>query len=124
MQYHGGEIFSRAANDSSFLAETMLCQMLICLQGGPKFLINMLPVAQLDAIFCQVEDQRLYVICDGNLTNQACIRKIETIEGKPRISAQGIYLLFDFVPLLKSLEIFESRKTHHSLFLKIMARSI
>ena len=62
MQHHGGEIFSRAANDFSLLAETRLCQMLICLHGGPKFLINMLPVAQLDAIFCQVEDQRLYVI--------------------------------------------------------------
>ena len=31
MQYHGGEIFGRAANDPSLLAETMLDQMLICL---------------------------------------------------------------------------------------------
>ena len=31
MQFHGGEIFGRAANDPSLLAETMLGQMLICL---------------------------------------------------------------------------------------------
>ena len=41
------------------------------------------------------------LIWDGNRTNNACF--IETIEGKPWMSAQGIYLLFDFVHLLKSL---------------------
>ena len=115
MQYHGGEIFGRAANDPSLLAETMLGQMLICLHGGPKFLINMLPVAQLNANFLSEELTKTMdaiknssgrlkaIICDGNRTNQACFKKFETIEGKPWMSAQGIYLLFDFVHLLKNL---------------------
>ena len=112
MQYHGREIFGRAANNPSLLAETMLGQMLICLRGGPKFLINMLPVAQahfsgelnktMDAV--KNSSGRLKaIICDGNRTNQACFKKFETIDGKPWISAQGIYLLFDFVHLLKNL---------------------
>ena len=95
MQYHGGEIFGRAANDPSLVAETMLGQMLICLHGGPKFLINMLPVAQLNANFLSEELTKTMdaikkssgrlkaIICDGNRTNQACFKKFETIEGKP-----------------------------------------
>ena len=112
MQYHDGEIFGRATNDPSLLAETMLGQMLICLHGGPKFFINMLPVGQLDANFLSEELTKTMdaiknlsgrlkaIICDGNRTNQDCFKKIETIEGKPWMSAQGIYLLFDFVHLL------------------------
>ena len=105
MQYHGGEIFGRAANDPSLLAETMLGLMLICLHGGQKFLINMLPVAQLNANFLSEELTKTMdaiknssgrlkaIICDGNHTNQDCFKKFETIEGKPWMSACSGYLL-------------------------------
>ena len=49
MQYHGGEIFGRPINNPTLPAGTMLGQMLICLHGGPKFLVKMLPVAKLNS---------------------------------------------------------------------------
>ena len=75
----------------------------------------MLPVAQLNANFLSEKLTKTMnaiknssgrlkaIICDGNRTNQACFKKFETIEGKPWMSAQGKYLLFDFVHLLKNL---------------------
>ena len=46
LQYHGGEIFGKAVNDPSILAETMLGQMINCLHGGKNFLVSMLHVAK------------------------------------------------------------------------------
>ena len=43
------------------------------------------------------------IICDGNRTNQACFKQMETVEDMPWKSVQGIYLLFDFVHLLKNV---------------------
>ena len=117
MQYHGGEIFGRAANDPSLLAEIMLGQMLICLHSpeDQNLSFNMLPVAQLNANFLSEKLTKTMdaiknssgrlkaIICDGNLTNQACFKKFETIAGKLWMSAQGIYSLFDFEHLLKNL---------------------
>ena len=115
MLYHGGEIFGRATNDPTLLAETMLGQMLVCLHGGPTFIVKMLPVAKLNANFLaeqlnktveEIENSngRLKaIICDGNRTNQACFRKFKTIEGKPWLSVQETFFLFDFVHLLKNI---------------------
>ena len=38
LQYHGGEIFGKAVNDPSLLAETMLGQMINCLHVEISFL--------------------------------------------------------------------------------------
>ena len=51
LTYHGGEVFGRAENNSSLMAETMLCIMIICLHGGPKFISKMIPVARLTASY-------------------------------------------------------------------------
>ena len=83
--YHGGEVFGRAVNNPSALAETMLGQMLICLHGGPKFMISMVPVANLNANFLygqlmmsldsieNASGKHKAVICDGNRTNQTVL---------------------------------------------------
>ena len=100
--YHDGEVFGRAVNNSSALAETVLGQMLICLHGGPKFMINMVPVANLNANFLYGQSMMSIdsienasgklkaVICDGNRTNQACFKQFEAIEGKP-CRVHGVY---------------------------------
>ena len=48
LQFHVGQIFGKAVNDSSLQAETMLCIMVNCLHGSPIFLTNMIPVAKLN----------------------------------------------------------------------------
>ena len=50
----GGEIFGRAVTDPTLHAETILGQILICLQGGQKFLVNMLSVAKNERNFLSV----------------------------------------------------------------------
>ena len=44
LQYHGGEVFGQALNNSTKLANTVLSYMVVCIYGGPKFLCKMLPV--------------------------------------------------------------------------------
>ena len=51
LQFHGGQIFGKAVNDSSLKAETMLDIMVNCLHGGPIFLTNMIPVTKLNTQF-------------------------------------------------------------------------
>ena len=41
------------------------------------------------------------IICDGNVTNQSFFKKYETVEAKPWLREDGIYLLFNYVHLLK-----------------------
>ena len=43
------------------------------------------------------------VICDGNRTNQAFFNLFERVEEKPLLTKCGIFLLFDYVHLLKSI---------------------
>ena len=92
MQYHGGEIFGRAANDPTLLAETMLGQMLICLHGGPKFLVNMLPVAKLNAKFLSEEliktmnaikhssGKLKAIICDGIVQTKLALDNLKQLK--------------------------------------------
>ena len=45
------QILGKAENDTNLLAETMLGLMINNLHRGPKFLLKMIPVAQLKAEF-------------------------------------------------------------------------
>ncbi len=86
-----------------------------CLFGGPTFLFKMIPMAGLDAkyLFAQVNATRSFikeaggkvkaVLVDGNRTNQKIYKLYETQPGKPWITVDGMYLLFDFVHLLKNI---------------------
>ena len=51
LQYHGGEVFGQALNNSTKLANTVLSYMVVCMHGSPKFLCKMLPVKELNAVF-------------------------------------------------------------------------
>ena len=75
----------------------------------------MVPVTKLDAKFLfdqvndtlklirQVEGNPVAVICDGNRTNQAFFKLFKTVEGKPWLTVDGMFLLFDFVHLVKNI---------------------
>ena len=98
-----------------YLAKTVLGIMVVCLKGGPKFLYKMIPISKLNSnfLFEQINSTlRLIkessgdvkvVICDGNRVNQAFFKLYPTIPGKPWITEDGMYLLFDFVHLLKNI---------------------
>ena len=43
------------------------------------------------------------VITDGNRTNQKIFKLFPTIPGKPWLTTDGIFLLFDYVHILKSI---------------------
>ena len=115
LQYHGGEIFGNAENDPSSLAETMLGQMVVCLHGGKTFLTSMLPIAGLSSTFLHNQVTKTMeniaessgklkaIICDGNRTNQACFKKFTTVESEPWLTTDGIYLLYDYVHLMKNI---------------------
>ena len=47
MLYHGGVLFGKSVDDPSLLAKTLLGIMVLCLNGGPKFLTKMIPVPRL-----------------------------------------------------------------------------
>ena len=49
--YHGGQLFGKPVNDSSSIAKTVLAFMIVCCYGGPKFLVKMLPISNLDSDF-------------------------------------------------------------------------
>ena len=113
--YHGGTLFGRAVNDPSSLAKTVLGIMVVCLYGGPSFLTKMLPVSGLKSAFIpEVIDATqdvitssggkvIATICDGNRTNQSFMRSYDTVPGKPWLTTDGKFLLFDFVHLLKCI---------------------
>ena len=113
--YHGGTIFGRSADNPSALAKTMLGIMIFCLNGGPKFLSRLVPVSRLraDFLFDQIKLTTQSVdaagatvkaiVCDGNRVNQAFFQKFDIVHGKPWLTLDGKYLLFDFVHLLKNI---------------------
>ena len=113
LQYHGGILFGKAVNKPEKVANTILSFMICCLQGGPKFLFKMLPVKELDADFLYEQTQVLLdflknagadcvaIICDGNRVNQSFFKKFNCIE--PWRTTDNIFLLFDFVHLIKNI---------------------
>ena len=113
LTYHGGNIFGHAVNDSSSLAKTVLAFMVVCLYGGPKFLVKMLPVSKLDSDFLFEQSNVLIdkikdaggkvvsIICDNNRVNQAFYKKFSCTY--PWRTDNDIFLLFDFVHIVKSI---------------------
>ena len=75
----------------------------------------MLPIAKLNSLFLyeqikltndavsQSLDIVKAVICDGNRNNQAFFRLFDTEPQQPWLTKGGIYLLYDFVHLLKNI---------------------
>ena len=115
LQFHVIQIFDKAVNDSSLMAETILGILVNCLHGGPKFLLHMIPVTKLNTqfLFQQVNQsvrsienatgKLKVIICDGNRTNQSFFKNFETVPGSPWLTTGGIYLLFDYVHLMKNI---------------------
>ena len=113
--YHGGAVFGRAADDTSSLAKTMLGIKIVCLLGGPSFLNKMIPVAKLNTKFLyeqlQITEENIEkaggsvkaIISDGNRVNSACFQKYATLPEKPWVTDAGVFLLYDFVHLLKNI---------------------
>ena len=89
--------------------------MVKCLFGGPTFLFKMVPVKGMDAsfLFQQVRDtidliksvngEPVVVVSDGNRTNQKLFKKFDTVENKPWLTKDGMFLLYDFVHLMKNI---------------------
>lgn len=115
LTYHGGQVFGKARNDGSKLANAVLGIMVKCLFGGPTFLLKMVPVKGMKTqfLFEQVSEMLSLIkmaggkpaclICDGNRTNQKLFKMFSTVESKPWLTTDGMYLLFDFVHLIKSI---------------------
>ena len=89
--------------------------MIVCLHGGPSFLSKMLPVAGLTSNFLEeiieltndainsAGGKIIAIICDGNRINKKCMKSFKTVAGKPWLTTDGRYLLFDFVHLVKCI---------------------
>ena len=43
------------------------------------------------------------IISDGNRINQSFFNQFKTVEGKPWLSVDGTYLLYDYVHLIKNI---------------------
>ena len=112
--YHGGYLYGFAANKENQLAKTVLGVMIKCLFGGPKFLVKMIPVVDLVSAFLfehvtaiinltkEVHGEVIAVICDNRI-NQAFFKKFQTVPGKPWLTTDNMFLLYDYVHLLKNI---------------------
>ena len=49
--YHGKQLFGKSVKNPSLLAQTVLGIMLICFNGGPKFLTKLIPISKLTSAF-------------------------------------------------------------------------
>jgi hypothetical protein len=115
MSYHGGSVFGKAANNPNLLANAVLGLLLDCLLGGPSFLAKMIPVTKLTSNFLNEQTEMIMeaiteaggtvraLICNNNRTNQALFRKIPTIANKPWRTAQDVFLLYDYVHIIKNI---------------------
>ena len=111
--YHAGAVFGLAADDTLSLVKTMLGNKIVCLLGGPSFLNEMIPVAKLNSKFLyeqlQITEENIEkagesvtaIISDGNRVNSTCFQKYATLPEKPWVTDAGVFLLYDFVHLLK-----------------------
>ena len=129
LQYRGGKIFGKSANDPSKLAEAMLGLMINYLHGGPKFLLNLIPVAKLNTNFlCEQLKQAKnnihggsgklkVIISDGNRINQSLFNKMKTVHRKAWLSSDRFYLLYDYAHLIKNIRnLWLTEKTGELLF--------
>ena len=97
------------------MANTVLSFMIVYLFGGPKLLYKMLPVKELDAAFLYQQTELILeltkwagvtvkaIICDGNCVNQAFFKKLNTNTSSPWQTKDNVFLLYDFVHLLKNI---------------------
>ena len=51
LSYHGGQLFGNSVGDNNQLAKTVLAFVIVCLYGGSRFLVKMLPICILDTDF-------------------------------------------------------------------------
>ena len=49
--FHGGQLFGNSVSDNNQLAKTVLAFVIVCLYGGSKLLVKMLPICKLDTDF-------------------------------------------------------------------------
>ena len=115
LMYHGGSVFGKAVNKPDELANTMLAFFVVTFFGGPKFLLRMIPIRGLDAAFMFNETSKVIdcvmnaggtissIICDNSRVNQAFFKLFDCHIEKPWLTKDGIFLLFDFVHLVKSI---------------------
>ena len=115
MTLHGGTVFGKAANNPTLLANAVLGLMIDCLFGGPTFLSKMIPVTKMTRAFLSEQiDITLEaiisaggtvqaMICDNNRTNQSLFNKIKTVDGKPWRTPNDMFLLFDYVHIMKNI---------------------
>ncbi|XP_065644326.1 uncharacterized protein LOC136075356 [Hydra vulgaris] len=113
LQYHGGIVFGKSVNKPHLLANTVLSFLVVTLFNGPKFLYKMLPVRELDAEFLFEQTTLILdaiknnggnvvaIVCDGNRVNQKFYNFFEKKEAW--CTKDNIFLLFDYVHLLKSI---------------------
>ena len=119
--FHGGKLFGKAENDPNSLAKSVLAIMIQCLHGGPKFLAKIIPVSKVSGKFQfdlvkkvvktvnNAGGETIAIICDDNKVNQKFFKLVKTENAKPWITTEsddfpaGIFLLFDFVHLFKSI---------------------
>ena len=64
LMYHGGTVFGKAVNKPNELANTVRGFYIVSFYGEPKFLLRMLPVSGLNAIFLFEETQKI-IVCKG-----------------------------------------------------------
>ena len=115
LQYHGGHVFGKAENNPDALANTLLSIMVKLMKSGPKFLIKMIPVSKLTPTFLHKQvcailgiinssfGKVIVIIADNYRTNQAFFKLFQTVESKPWKTTDGLFLLFDYVHLIKSI---------------------
>ena len=87
--------------------------MVVCMFGGPQFIVKMLPVAKLDTTFLMEQTKLILkmlkkssanpivIVCDGNRVNQSLFKQFETI--KPWRTCDDLFLLSDYVHILKNI---------------------
>ena len=113
--YHGGKLYGFAADNTAMLAKTMLCVMVKCLMGGPEFLMNFVPIYNLNAEFLRniitesvsclhkANARVKVIISDGMRVNQKFVKNSQTVPNKPYLGIDGTFYLYDYVHLIKSI---------------------
>lgn len=115
MLFHGGQVFGRSVDNPECLAKTVLGIMVSCMFGGPNFLSKILPISRLNSTFLREQVQLSLeaigrgggqvkaIICDGNRNNQAFFKLLGANMQRPWETEAGVFLLFDYVHLLKNI---------------------
>ena len=111
--YQGGNAFGKAINSPYQYAITILAFMFCSLFSGKKVLFKVLPVYRLDASFqCNQTVNILKIVqqnggcikatlCDNDKDNQKFFNMFHLEQ--PWKTVNNIYLLFDYVHLMKSI---------------------